>query len=293
MTAAHPTPGPQPTPLTPADMPSAGASGAVEGLPHNDYLKHPALSVSGMKLLLPPNCPALFKYYRENRRPEKRAYDLGHVVHGLVLGDGPEIVRIDAADWRTNAAKAERDEAYAAGKVPILAHEYDEAAACATSVRAHPIAGPLFTDGIAELSLFWDDPDTGVRMRGRLDWLRDNPVMGVDLKTAASADPETFGRSAASYGYAQQQAMYEDAIRANGLDDNPEFRFVVVEKHPPYLVSVIELDPEAVRVGRALNRRAALIYKRCLESDEWPGYDDTAPVILPYWWMAQNEEMSL
>jgi hypothetical protein len=28
MTAAHPTPGPQPTPLTPADMPSAGASGA-------------------------------------------------------------------------------------------------------------------------------------------------------------------------------------------------------------------------------------------------------------------------
>jgi hypothetical protein len=231
----------------------------------------------------------------DHPRPSKRAYDFGHVVHGLVLGDGPQIVPIDADDWRTKDARAQRDEAYAAGQVPILASEYAEAAACAASVKAHLLAGPLFDDGRAEVSLFWDDEQTGVKMRGRLDWIRDSPkyprVVGVDLKTAASADPETFARTAASYGYAQQQAQYEDGIVAAGLGDDPEFLFVVVEKSPPYLVSVIELDPESVRIGRAVNRRAALIYKRCIETNTWPGFGPgVSTVSLPMWWQMQNEE---
>lgn len=266
-------------------------AGVIDGLPHNEYLQHPALSVSGMRLLLPPSCPALFRYYMDHPRPSKRTYDFGHVVHALVLGDGPQIVPIDADDWRTKDARAQRDEAYAAGQVPVLLSEYTEAEACAASVKADPDAGPLFDTGRAEVSLFWDDEQTGVRMRGRLDWLRDDLVIGVDLKTAASADPETFARSAANYGYAQQQAQYEDAIRAVGLNDDPEFLFVVVEKSPPYLVSVIELDPEAVRIGRAMNRKAALIYKRCLESNTWPGFGPgVSTVSLPMWWMMQNEE---
>lgn len=272
-------------------------AGIVDGLPHNEYLSHPALSVSGMKMLLSPGCPALFRYYMDHPRPSKRAYDFGHVVHALVLGDGPQIVPIDADDWRSKDARAQRDEAYAAGQVPILFSEYAEAEACAASVKAHPVAGLLFDAGRAEVSLFWEDEQTGVRMRGRLDWIREKlgqRVVGVDLKTAASADPETFARTAASYGYAQQQAQYEDGIVAAGLDDDPAFLFVVVEKSPPYLVSVIELDPESVRIGRAMNRRAALIYKRCLESNTWPGFGPgVSTVSLPVWWMLQNEEMSL
>jgi hypothetical protein len=271
------------------------AAGVVDGMPHNEYLKHPALSVSGMKMLLPPGCPALFRYYQDHPRPSKRAYDFGHVVHSLVLNDGPQIVPIDADDWRTKDARAQRDEAYAAGHVPILHHEYAEAEACAASVKANLDAGPLFDSGRAEVSLIWDDEQTGVKMRGRLDWIRTDPkyprVVGVDLKTAASADPETFARTAASYGYAQQQAQYEDAISATGLSDDPEFLFVVVEKSPPYLVSVIKLDPEAVRTARAMNRKAALIYKRCMETNTWPGYGPgVSTVSLPMWWMMQNEE---
>jgi hypothetical protein len=262
---------------------------AIEGIPHETYLHNPALSVSGMKLLLPPNCPALFKYYRENRRPEKRAYDFGHVVHGLVLGDGPEIVRIDAADWRTKAAKDTRDEAYAAGKVPILAHEYDEAVVCAASVKNHEIAGRLFEHGRPEVSLFWKDEDTEVKLRGRLDWLREDGF-GVDLKTAATPDPESFATSAAKYGYAQQQAMYEDGMKACGMGEDPSFRFVVVGKSAPYLVSVVELDPADVAIGRALNRKAIDLYRLCMERDEWPAYPVVSQVSLPIWWQRLHDD---
>jgi phage recombination protein Bet len=51
----------------------------------------------------------------------------------------------------------------------------------------------------------------------------------------------------------------------------------VQEKEPPYLVTVIELPPELVDIGRARNRRALERFRDCTESDLWPGYvpDDT------------------
>ena len=45
---------------------------------------------------------------------------LGSVVHAMVLGAGRQWHVIDADDWRTKAAKAERDAAESVWKVPIL-----------------------------------------------------------------------------------------------------------------------------------------------------------------------------
>src|SRR3954471_5458063 len=90
---------------------------------HADCVSEGSLSCSGAKKLLPPSCPALFKWERENPPPPKRQFDFGHAAHKLVLGVGPELVGVDAPDWRTNAAKAQRDEARARGAVPLLVHE--------------------------------------------------------------------------------------------------------------------------------------------------------------------------
>lgn len=272
------------------------APGVVDGLPHNEYLSHPALSVSGMKMLLPPGCPALFKYYQDHPRPSKRAYDFGHVVHSLVLGDGPQIVPIDADDWRTKDARAQRDEAYAAGQVPILHSEYTEAEACAASVLAHPVAAGLFRQGEAEKSLFWEDKETGVRLRGRLDWLSNRPgkrTIAVDLKTAVSADVDSFSKTAAAYGYHRQAVHYLEGLIRCGIADEPAFVFAVVEKDPPYLVNVIQLDAEAERIGRAQIRKAITTYKQCIDTDTWPGYSAGVELVgLPVYYQRQNEDIS-
>jgi hypothetical protein len=267
------------------------AGTVADGMPHNEYLNHPALSVSGMKMLLPPGCPALFRYYQDHPRPSKRAYDFGHVVHGLVLGDGPQIVPIDADDWRTKDARAQRDEAYAAGQVPILHSEYTEADACAASVLAHPAAAKLFREGVAEKSLFWEDKETGVRLRGRLDWINTRLGLAVDLKTAVSADNDAFSRVAAAYGYHRQAVHYLEGLIRCGIADTPAFVFVVVEKTPPYLVNVIQLDAEAERIGRKQIREAIDIYKRCVDTDTWPGYSTGVELVgLPIYYQRQHEE---
>lgn len=144
--------------------------------------------------------------------------------------------------------------------------------------------------------MFAEDPATGVAMRARLDLYGagDEPL-AADLKTAASAADDDFARAAANYGYAVQMAWYQHVRALVTGDDTPiPFRFVVVEKSPPYLVNVIELDGEFARIGRAQMDRALQLYAVCTETGKWPGYerDDGEPnVVGPPAWLAYQEGM--
>lgn len=267
------------------------APGVYDDLPAEAYHADPALSSTGARTLLPPGCPAKFRYEQLHGRPSKREFDLGTAAHRLVLGDGPDLVCMDYDDWRTKAARAEADEVRAAGGVPLLPPEYDQVQAMADAIRRHPIAGPLFTPGTGrpEVSLFWEDRTTGVRRRARLDWLCE-PAAGrrlvvSDYKTTRSAAPEALAKAVADYGYHQQGAWYLDGVHACGLASNgAAFVLIAQEKAAPYLVTVVELDPMALRIGAAKNRRAIHIYRDCVASGHWPGYGDTPHLIsLPTW----------
>jgi hypothetical protein len=256
---------------------------------HADPVKGGSLSSSGARKLLPPSCPALYAYEREHPPAPTATFDIGHAAHKLALGIGPELVVVDADDWRTSAAKAARDEAHAAGHVPLLRDTYAELQAMADALRSHPLASALLGDGgQAESSLVWRD-ESGIMRRCRLDWKpapREGRMIGWDYKTSRSADPEKFAKAGVDYGYHCQQAWYLDGLRAlDFADDDAQFVFIVQEKTPPYLVSVVQLDVVAVRIGRHLNRRAIDIYAECSRTGIWPGYaDDVAHVSLPFWY---------
>jgi hypothetical protein len=70
------------------------------------------------------------------------------------------------------------------------------------------------------------------------------------------------------------------------------FVFVIQEKHPPYLVSVVSLHPAFIARGHRLNRLAIDIYDQCLRTDYWPGFTDheIEEVEAPPWIMRQEEE---
>lgn len=258
---------------------------------HADPVPDPgSLSSSGARRLL--HAPALFHHERTHPRPPTTAFNIGHAAHALVLGYGPELVVIDAPDWRTKDAKQRRDDAYAAGEVPLLPHEHAQVTAMAQALREHQVASALFDpqSGDPERSLFWWD--NGVARRCRLDWLP-HTVAGrmivADYKTTVNADPAKFSRTAADFGYHQQHAWNLDGVRALGLHDDPAFVFVLQEKEPPYLVSVVELDTDAVAVGDLLNRRALELFAECCETGVWPGYsDEVEQVGLPGWYLRQH-----
>lgn len=274
----------------------------VYHLSDDDYFADPvpggSLSSSGARRLLPPSCPALFKYEQDNPRPPKREFDLGHAAHKLVLGAGPDIVEVEANDWRTNAAKAQRDEIRAAGGVPLLTADYQTVHAMADALRRHKIASAVLNPerGAPEETLVWVDSATGSWCRCKLDWLphRNGRRMVLpDYKTAVSANPEKFGRSAADLGYYQQAAWNLESAKALELAEDPHFVFIVQERTPPYLVTVCELDADALRIGRHRNRKALQIFTECQTNDHWPGYaDDSVELVpLPRWFEQQYADV--
>ncbi|MEU2180268.1 PD-(D/E)XK nuclease-like domain-containing protein [Streptomyces thermolilacinus] len=256
-----------------------------------------SLSSTGARRIL-SSCPAVFRHEQTHPQPRKQAFDVGTAAHRLVLGDGPELVCVDADDWRTKAAREERDSVYAAGGVPLLPAEYDQVHAMADALRRHRLAAALFAPGTGrpEVSLFWRDAPTGVMRRARLDWLRhrrDGRLIVPDYKTARDASPEGIARAVAEHGYHQQAAWYLDGVRALELDETPAWLLVVQEKTAPYVVTVVELDAVSLRIGAAKNRRALEIYARCVETGHWPGYaDDNTPLYLslPTWAQIRDTE---
>lgn len=260
---------------------------------HADPVPGGSLSSTGARRLLPPGCPAQFRYDVDNPEPNGKAhFDIGHAAHQLVLGAGPELVVVDHPNWQTKAARLERDYARAAGKVPLLADQHARVLAMADALRQHPTASLLFEPGRGrpEQSLFWQDAETGVWCRARLDWLPDRlegrRMIVPDYKTADAVDLDSLMRACATYRYYQQDAWYRAAVRALGLaGDDVTFVLVFQCKTPPYLVTLATMDPTAQRLGAFQNRQAIELYARCQESGQWPGHaGDVVELHLPPWY---------
>jgi len=249
-----------------------------------------ALSSSGARKLLPPSCPAIFRYEQDNPQPAKKVWDIGNAAHKLVLGNGPILQLVDYERWDTKAAKAEVADAREAGAIPLKRAEYDQVHAMADALRRHPVASLLFDPerGAPEQSLFWRDDRTSVMRRARLDWLP-NPRTGrliiPDYKTCRSANPDALEKAIDEYGYHQQDDWYRSACKALGLaDDDAAFVFVCQEKTAPYVITVVEVNATSRRIGAARNRRALETFAQCTESGYWPGYsDEVVPLSLPGW----------
>lgn len=264
---------------------------------HADPIPDGSLSCSGAKKLIPPSCPALYRWWADNGQTPRAVFDFGRAAHAEVLGVGAPLSVVDADDWRGKAAREERDAAYAAGSTPLLRCDYEQVLAMAAALRRHPIASALFQPGTGrpEQSLFWFDREFGLWRRAMLDWLPDatgGRLIIPDYKSCASAEPGALARAFFQYGYHQQAPWYMDAAEALDLASGwePAFVFVFQEKTPPYLVTVAQPNPEAIQWGRVLNRKALDVYRQCRETGHWPGYaDDVISLSLPAWAERQLE----
>ncbi len=60
--------------------------------------------------------------------------------------------------------------------------------------------------------------------------------------------------------------------------------FICQEKTAPYLVTIFEPDPIALRIAAERNYMARSVYRHCTETGHWPAYvDGVAQLALPLW----------
>ncbi|MCL2471632.1 MAG: PD-(D/E)XK nuclease-like domain-containing protein [Propionibacteriaceae bacterium] len=260
-----------------------------------------SLSRSGATFLLPPYTPAHFRFAQDHQHSRQSdALMEGKALHSLVFGGQPVIdIGTDALRGaHATEVRALRDEGNICVKSPVYATVKE----LADAVHADPIADIILADGQPEQSVFAVDPDTGVWIRGRFDWMcRPDPasdtLLIVDLKSSLTAYPsaDAFGKQVFTYGYHRQGAWYLRLARILGLAQDIRFLLLVVEKNSPHLVNVMEIPLIDLKRADRVNAAAMRLFARCLDAGEWPGYSKDLAVMptvpLPSWAELRDENL--
>lgn len=156
----------------------------------------------------------------------------------------------------------------------------------ANSVRVLPEIAKLLGDGQAEVSVFAEDEETGVRLKARPDFL--SPVgegwIIFDLKTTQSASAKDFPRAVVNYGYALQAVHYIDVVEKATGKEVLAFVFGCVESDYPYAAAAYLLDEEWLAMARRERRQLIDIYANCLSTNTWQGYKEDIQLLeMPRW----------
>lgn len=251
------------------------------------YFSNRALSKSAIDLLL--ECPALYKAWLDSDGEDQKKTDatiFGSMFHKLALE--PESFEREFAVTSLNlATKAGKEwkESLPPGVTIIKEDAYESALLMAQAVRDHPQAKFLFQNYEAEIHRYWTRPD-GVKCKIKPDIVstfHNGLRFAADLKSTESVNPEAVRKSIANYGYHRQAAWYLDGLDATGTPCEA-FIFIFVEKAHPYLVTMCQLDEEALAKGREDCERAVETLKICQETGLYPCYTrEILTVSLPHW----------
>lgn len=262
----------------------------ITDMSNDAYHAHPALGSTSLKTLA-TDSPARWLYEQEN--PERKsAFDVGNLAHALILeGDLDRLVRrVYYDDYRKADARHERDMAYNDGLIPINDTEVETKLGAVYAMRdavmEHETASQIVAEGtVRESSIFWQED--GLDLKCRPDSLATDVIW--DLKSARSAKPKDFGRTAMQLGYHQSAAHYIDGVQRLTGEQLP-FRFVVVENTEPYFVSVVELDAASIGLGAEMNSIAKANYRASMATGSWPAYPGMSTVSVPAYAFNEFEE---
>lgn len=214
--------------------------------------------------------------------------DMGSALHCAVLEPDSFSRRFKVApdvDRRTKAGK-EAFEVFVKesnGATVLDSDSMDLVRQMAKAIRCHERADKLLAvPGENEVCAVWDDAETGIRCKARIDRYAAG-VLGVDIKTTRNASPFAFSKSVFDYGYHRQMAWYADGFYAI-TGKLTTFLIIAVENESPCGVCIYRIEDAAVEFGRDDNRRWLRQYAEAKAANRFDGYPtEVVNLGLPVW----------
>lgn len=161
------------------------------------------------------------------------------------------------------------------------------------SMMADPMSRPLLEqDGETELSVVTEM--AGVRYRVRADkYLEAGDWTAlVDLKSTTCACPYEWLKSAFKFAYHMQAGGYSSAFEDQYGKRPGSFIWIVVEKSPPYCLSVIDFDAFDMWLGLGETLSMISQYLDCEITGHWPAFgEEVTRGRLPGWARDKLERM--
>lgn len=162
-----------------------------------------------------------------------------------------------------------------AGKKILDAEDFEKIGKIIQSIYQSKEAVELL-DGAKEMTQFFVDPQTKLLCKVRPDVLHKNQI--IDLKFTSNGSRSGFVKSASQLNYHIQAAFYLDAF---GMET---FKFLCIEDHEPFEISVFELDAESLDLGRKQYQKALQTYREATQTQIWKGYSKTTQLVRLQQW---------
>lgn len=240
-------------------------------------------AVSKSQLARMAICPKYFKWCEENPPEQSDEMVVGSAFHKLVLEPqdfGTEFVVMPTIDKRTKSGR-ETYEVFLSqtqGRQVITQEQYATICGMRDSIYENRYAVALLK-GEHEKSMYGMDELTGEIIKTRPDCFRlinngsEKSMIITDLKSCRSAQDDDFTRDAFKFHYDLQAYMYsKNASDIFGIPmENISFVFIAVEKKPPYLLNVVQVDEYVLQHGEARFREYVGMYHRARTTDNWWG----------------------
>lgn len=266
---------------------------------HSQCCAGPSTSASRL-IKLRKKTPAHFWAYSDLNplgRPEPRTaeMDFGKAAHALLLEgdlpaeqfaiqpfDGPynRNEEVDNIEWKAGAKQAWKKEQETAGLVVVSPAHLQQIREMRDALAAHPMIRDGLFQGAVERSVIARDEETGIWLKARPDVVPVDTIL-ADAKFVDDASPQSADGMIMRYGYHIQLALAADVIQAVTGREIQNACLVLQEKTFPYVVQVYPLSDHLMLTGRLEYKAALRLLKKCLDTNDWPGYPERT-LTVPY-----------
>lgn len=221
------------------------------------------------------------------------AGSVGAIAHRFLLGRGADFESVDADDWRTKAAKEQRERIVADGKTPLLLKQEVAAETIASAIGRAIASMPELADfehpdARSEVVMVWQDP-RGAWCRAMIDRLAPSGRV-FDIKTTGRGLADKTLQNRFDDGFAVQPGFYLRGLEALWPEMAGRFRWtwIFAEQVEPFAVRAEEAGPFALKMGEEQVDYALRLWERCCRFNAWPGYSRRVGRLDPTEWAYQR-----
>jgi len=238
----------------------------VLDMPNDEY--HASLGISKSGLDLIERSPAHYKNKKFNSKGT-RAMMVGTAIHAAILEPERFEKEYIFSESRDRVDKKYKELKKIHGEDLVLTGpEGRNVIGMKDAVyQNEKAATELNKEGMAEASFFTTDPETGIQLRCRFDWVNCDRI-GVDVKK--TQDLRKFNRSVSDYRYHVQDAMYSFVYEQVTGDALEKFYFLAVEEQAPYANKMFLCDDFYKEIGAYYFRKNLRMYADCVDKNVWP-----------------------
>lgn len=282
--------------LAPEDFEAHWSPGMTDEEYHADQT-----AVGSSNLRLAFDSPKAFRqrfFYREEK-PSSEALRLGKLIHMAALEperfEATYKVCPDYGDMRSPARRAQRDEwlaQCAPGTVVVKNQaELDQINAITRSILSHRRGKDFMREGITEMPGFYRDPDTGIRLKIKPDFISVDGIRLNDIKSCLSSEHRAFSNQVYQARYDIQMFMQAEGIyRITGKFPDV-ISLIAVEKLPPYEAAIYFFEREDLYQAEVDYHAALKKIKTGIDKNYWPQRQtEIERIKVPQWFVYAASE---